>query len=531
MTCRRICTQHYADIPRAFQRLLSVLLRLDEPGVLLSPDKYGALFRYPFLSEQQLPAPSADLLLHAGFSIIPFPDYFLSVYELLYKYHVIEQEIDVTDASVVLSAEQKSQQLATLRKSKVLLFTKYLNRSSFNDLGAEGIELLVPYIQHLFSDVGTMVHAIWMLFAPASMLLGSQKTVVQLMPYVVAVFDTDVTTSKHMKLYHRSFIIQLIVRLGLETFLQNFSKPLIEACSSFKDFRSSADVIDAQFSADADDIMQCSITDVFLSNERSQQSAGCTDVDAATGDEPGRDEATACSDDDAANTSNDHDFIERVLFENKPTTDQFRGGRDQRDDVTSESDSLHDDSTSSANGGDVLASSVGRLSIHSVSRLLDEASQQQHSAAAVDEIAAQATELDATDDSQRLDSTRLQDLETTATDMTTTAAGECNISELAAETIKWLSHRLGPVLTAKFLTRNLLRMLAVCYLGSDQLLDATAHASADVAAQRLSGRVLAGDVNASKLLDCLAAVAVMYGEHVVLLQYFMHVKQLVRRRH
>lgn len=54
-------------------------------------------------------------------------------------------------------------------------------------------------------------------------------------------------------------------------------------------------------------------------------------------------------------------------------------------------------------------------------------------------------------------------------------SGDYNVANVAAETIKWLTHRLGPVLTTKHISRNLLRMLALCYIGEEQLYSLNVH--------------------------------------------------------
>lgn len=42
-----------------------------------------------------------------------------------------------------------------------------------------------------------------------------------------------------------------------------------------------------------------------------------------------------------------------------------------------------------------------------------------------------------------------------------------------------------------------------------------------------TGLHIVGDENASLVLDCLACIAVLYGEQVILLQYLHNARQLV----
>lgn len=104
----------------------------------------------------------------------------------------------------------------------------------------------------------------------------------------------------------------------------------------------------------------------------------------------------------------------------------------------------------------------------------------------------------------------------------------CTVSQVSVDSLLWLGHRLGPVLTARYLTRNLLRMLALCYA------DETSLNLADPTGQewspfQISGALLQGDFNANRILGCLASVASLYGEQFVILQYFPHAVEVASR--
>lgn len=103
------------------------------------------------------------------------------------------------------------------------------------------------------------------------------------------------------------------------------------------------------------------------------------------------------------------------------------------------------------------------------------------------------------------------------------------ISEMSSKSLVWLSHRLGPVLTSRFITKNLLKMLTLCYVGQENLLPESGplEEAHHLNYFTVSDARVIGDRSAVRVLECLMTIAALYGEQVILLQYFPHISELV----
>jgi len=417
---------------------VSYLLNLSKPWTTDDIDREtGSLFVYPSQSLDDLPPPDVDMLLHAGLQLICFPPYFESLYYYLHRY--IELGSHFTESKDELNRTETE---------RMSLLTQYLTRMS-SKLGIDGLELLIPYILQQFTDLQiSAAQAAWSLFYPLSQALGPAQTVKHFLPALTSLFDTEETSVKYLKIYHRSFIVQLIVRLGLETFLSSFSTLLVEAVAGYKDFPS------------GDATSLDSIDEVVGVGDHSEPSAVRQVYESDTDLTP--------TDETDALLENGHRFGLYMDDEETASLSSIPWTEDVPSDDVSQESSCVVDGPGVAGIMHTVQSEPARLGTDDANSLDDFIGQPQ-SVVVVDLCNGEATV-------RSLAGAGDQSVPNCRNELSSfcrTRRSECNVSSFAADTLNWLSERLGPVLTAKYLSRNLLRMLTLCYCGEEQLVPVT----------------------------------------------------------
>ena len=310
----------------------------------------------------------------------------------------------------------------------------------------ETLELVTPVMRSLLRAPGhnTAVLAAWLLFDMLAAALGRDRAVECI--DIMSLYVNGTTTAKHAKLYHRTFLLSLIVRFRLKFFLDKFINPLIEAVGGYKDL---------EWDSDRQGLEETIICD------KKEDTAG-----AAAGDRMASQESSNLQ---------------------TPGGDSFAEGEVFAFDGVEDGDAL----SLSKHSGDVDVDTLeivtqnltrGRhISDESLNGILD--------------IEAMTTVF-ANGEERRDDGT---------------------IASVAGESVMWLAQRLGPVLACRHLSRNLLRMLALCYAGPEAVQEAPDLPHRDQKVRVSSCRV-AGDVAATPVLECLCQVVGLYGDSVVVVQ-------------
>jgi len=427
---------------RSVRRAVVYLLNLSNPWTAGDIDgETGALFMYPSQCLDGLPPPDVDMLLNAGLQLLSFPPYFECLYYYLHYYN----ELGCRPA-------ESTDELNRTEAERVSLLTQYLTRMS-SKLGADGLELVIPYIlKRLTGLQTTAAQSAWSLFYPLAQALGPAQTARYFLPALTALFDTEETSVKYLKIYHRSFIVQLIVRLGLETFLGSFSTLLVEAVAGYKDFPSgdvaSLDSVDAvcQSAVDVDNRHEAPVIRQVYESEF---------------------DLTATDEADAT-VENGHTFGLSVDDEETESLSSVPCAEDTPTDETSQESSGLVDDINDVGVIHTVQSEPARLG-NDDSNSLDDFIGQPQSVVVVDLCNGEATVRSLAGAGDRAGSMHGREYSSVRRNR----GSECNVSNFAADTLNWLAERLGPVLTAKYLSRNLLRMLTLCYIGEEQLATVT----------------------------------------------------------
>ncbi|KAB0793224.1 hypothetical protein PPYR_12844 [Photinus pyralis] len=550
--------------------------------ILLPENSQSTTFQYPTVTNFGLPPPSAHLLLEPLLHcVVPFPKSFSKLYylisslknfgsvsqELLVLYHFdcdgqMCLEYENLERTKILFAQNISECKVKRCAQNLEILLNNLNVNSDSEI----VHILLPNIKDLLEEPSTSVLSAWYLFDMIARMLGTQKTSETLLTSMLKLYESEPNettipyNSKIAKLYHHSFLLRLMVRFGLKCFLEQFVTSLVEAVGGYRDYDR------------ADFILHTHNKKILkkMSNLRS--------IDSEQSELSPSDDSSSCSDKNLPSSKTQP----TAPVASEPEMFEF----DQEDDRASDngqslqsliehlelnvaSDLPFNHSTAEEALDATLTENIEQLrSLEELNLNINDDYLEGNCLSSTIpipsyrpgeltniscEIGSKRSETDYIYDKQsdpqhfEMSSPNTQASNFERIDRQSNSSGsvynysksfmkfrknEAKISDMSSDSLIWLSHRLGPVLTAKYLARNLLRMLTLCYVGKESLVSLPREGNECGSNEHVepitiaSSRVV-GDQNATKVLDCLANIAALYGEQLILLQYFPHMSELI----
>lgn len=465
------------------------------------------------------------------------------------------------------------------------------------------VELILPHIIKLLTTESTSILASWFLFDKAAVALGQNLTQKYLLEPILKLYDSEsddrvkyfessmkssnglsFKSRKTIKLYHHSFLLRLIVRFGLNCFLNNFVPPLIEAIggcrevthhtldqyrhhhdsshigSSKKNRKMPSNAEDAEpmvskktneademftFENESDDL-QKSTLNVHLTDNSSDTDVDRFEINSNDGSFSFTLYFISIKNRNIHSILNfspglrlNHSNAMEVTEETTLSDSGFRlsdlsGLSFDEDHIIGDQSNEVINEQLSKETGNLISPTIPIPSSSSPSSKRNQLNTIDCEVGS--KISTEETELFIESSMHKINRER-----TMTTSMTSSSVKPSNlsdqqtqyqISDMSTESLIWLAHRLGPVLTARHLSRNLLKMLTLCYIGQENLMpdlieNNECTKNFDLLMFTIADGRVAGDRSAVKVLECLTSITAIYGSDFILLQYLPHVTELI----
>uniref|UniRef100_UPI00398F874B WD repeat-containing protein 81 n=1 Tax=Pristiophorus japonicus TaxID=55135 RepID=UPI00398F874B len=495
LAVRKLCLHHLRDIAAPLQHAVAALLQLHRgPEELLGARAQPVgLFEYQPVSEG-LPPPSPAQLLSPCCPIIPFPSYFDTLHRFICTY--------------------RSQPAADGDQGRDFVFCLWQQLDQLLErLQPEGLEILLPFVLGLMSNDLTAVYAAWYLFEPIARALGPRNTHRYLLKPLIGVYEKPGYLCGRFYLYTDCFVVQLIVRLGLQPFLGSLLPHLLQ-------------VLTGQDGAEESQVLGATAEDEDGAPDSPPSYASGELKDTAEHVPSGLlDFSSGISFSDQSELADNEDFQDGIFpGEQEPESvsvgklsDKSSNSETSAEDRTNDSDSRERASLRSLDSNHDLKLTEGFPLL---------GSQEEDQEDGLEPAACCTPPASDPRDTETL--TERHGLEDEDDEELNEGKEQKILLDTACKTVKWLSAKLGPTVSSRYIVRNLLRLLTTCYFGPEkQQFVMTGDPDLSRVGNIYERRPVVGDLMAKPVLECLMYVAQLYGEPVLTYQCLTYIAYLV----